>query len=92
MPRVEHVFLTWGNRSGEGSSASAALRELTLAGPPGAVDTTLSGRWELAQRLFSQLDSALVSRNFERFGQVYRQLGDLLGARRRALAPTPPVH
>ena len=91
-PRVERVFLTWGNRRGEGSTASAALRELTLAGPPGAVDTTLSGRWTLAQRLFSQLDSALVSRNFERFGQVYRQLGDLLGARRRALAPTPPVH
>jgi hypothetical protein len=92
VPRVERVFLTWGNRRGEGSTAGAALRELTLAGPPGAVDTTLSGRWTLAQRLFSQLDSALVSINFERFGQVYRQLGDLLGARRRALAPTPPVH
>lgn len=91
-PHLEHVFLTWGNRAGEGSSVTAALRELTLAGPPGAVDTTLTARWVQAQRLFTALDSALVSRNFERFGQVYRQLGDLLGARRRALAPTPPVH
>ena len=91
-PRIEHVFLTWGNRRGEGASPSAALRELTLAGPPGGTDTTLTGKWVQAQRLFSQLDSALVSRDFERFGQVYRQLGDLLGARRRAIVPTPPVH
>ncbi len=91
-PRIEKVFLTWGNRSGDGPSSSAALRELTLAGPPGGEDTPLASRWALAQRLFSQLDSALVSRDFERFGQVYRQLGNLLGARRRALAPTPPVH
>lgn len=91
-PRIEHVFLTWGNRSGEGTSETAALSELTLAGPPGAMDTTIAGRWEQARRLFAQLDSALVSRDFERFGAVYRQLGDLLGARRRALAPTPPVH
>ena len=89
-PRIEKVFLTWGNRTGEGTSISAALRELTLAGPPGALDTTLAGHWALAQRLFSQLDSALVARDFERFGQVYRQLGDLLGARRRALAPRLP--
>jgi len=91
-PRLERVFLTWGNRLGEGTSITTALRELTLAGPPGAVDTTLAGRWAQAQRLFSQLDSALVSRNFERFGQVYRQLGDLLGARRRALTPNLPIH
>ncbi len=91
VPRIEHVFLTWGNRTGEGTSAAAALRELTLAGPPGTVDTSLAGRWAQAQRLFSELDSALVSRDFERFGQVYRQLGDLLGARRRALAPRPPL-
>jgi hypothetical protein len=91
-PHLEHVFLTWGNRAGEGSSTTTALRELTLAGPPGAVDTSLAARWTQAQRLFAALDSALVGRNFERFGQVYRQLGDLLGARRRALAPTPPVH
>jgi len=91
-PRIEHVFLTWGNRTGEGTSISAALRELTLAGPPGGVDSTMASKWALAQHLFSQLDSSLVSRDFERFGQVYRQLGDLLGARRRALAPTPPVH
>lgn len=91
-PKVEHVFLTWGNRSGEGTSAAAALAELMLAGPPGAADSTTAGRWEQARRLFAQLDSALVSRDFERFGAVYRQLGNLLGARRRALAPTPPVH
>jgi len=91
-PRIEKVFLSWGNRSGVGTSLSGALRELTLAGPPGGEDSSMAHRWALAQRLFNQLDSALVSRDFERFGQVYRQLGDLLGAKRRAVVPTLPVH
>jgi hypothetical protein len=89
-PRLEHVFVTWGNRSGEGTSAAAALRDLAQAGPPGAVDTTMAGRWMTARTLFGQLDSALARRDFERFGQVYRQLRDLLAAPRRALAPAVP--
>ena len=89
-PRIEHVYLNWGNRSGEGANLSAALRELTLAGPPGGEDSSMAHRWALAQSLFSQLDSALVAQDLERFGQVYRQLGDLLGAKRRAQSPRPP--
>lgn len=89
-PHLEHVFVTWGNRSGEGTSAAAALRDLAQAGPPGAADTTMAGRWVTARRLFAQLDSALAARDFERFGQVYRQLRDLFGAPRRALAPAAP--
>ncbi len=78
LPRLERVFVTWGNQSGEGTSIGAALRDLAQAGPPGAADTTLLARWGEARRLFAQLDSTLAARDFERFGQVYRQLHDLL--------------
>jgi hypothetical protein len=91
-PRLERVYLTWGTRSGDGPTPAAALRDLLLAGPPGAADTSLGARWEQARQLFVQLDSALQQRDFDRFGRVYRQLAELLGARRRALAPTTPPH
>jgi hypothetical protein len=91
-PRLERVYLTWGTRSGDGPTPAAALRDLLLAGPPGAVDTSLGARWEQARRLFGQLDSALQQRDFDRFGRVYRQLAELLGTQRRTLAPTTPPH
>jgi hypothetical protein len=91
-PRLERVYLTWGTRTGDGPSPAAALRDLLLAGPPGAADTSLGARWDQARQLFVQLDSALQQRDFDRFGRVYRQLSELLGARRRALAPTTPPH
>jgi len=91
VPRPQSVFLTWGNREGHGATRSAALRDLTAAGAPGFSDTTLAARWERAGRLFAQLDSALRARDLEWFGRVYRQLGDLLGPRQRALAPAPPL-
>jgi hypothetical protein len=91
-PRLERVYLTWGTRTGDGPTRGAALRDLLLAGPPGAVDTSLGARWEQARRLFVQLDSALQQRDFDRFGRAYRQLSELLGTRRRALAPTTPPH
>ncbi|MGH7614034.1 MAG: UPF0182 family protein [Gemmatimonadales bacterium] len=91
-PRLERVYLTWGTRTGDGPTRTAALRDLLLAGPPGAVDTSLGARWEQARRLFVQLDSALQQRDFDRFGRVYRQLSELLGTRRRALAPATPPH
>jgi hypothetical protein len=87
VPRPQGVFLTWGNREGHGSTRSAALRDLAAAGAPGSSDTTLAARWQRAGRLFAQLDSALRARDLEWFGRVYRQLGDLLGPRQRALAP-----
>jgi hypothetical protein len=89
-PRLERVFLTWGNREGQGRTRSAALADLAAAGSPGAADTSLAARWEQASRLFAQLDSALQARDFDWFGRVYRQLSDLLGRRRRALAPPSP--
>ena len=89
-PRLERVFLTWGNREGQGKTRAAALHDLAAAGAPGAADTSLAARWAQATRLFAQLDSALVARDFDWFGRVYRQLTDLLGRRRRALAPPTP--
>jgi len=91
-PRLERTYLTWGSRTGDGPTPAAALRDLLLAGPPGAADTSLGARWEQARQLFVQLDSALQQRDFDRFGRVYRQLAELLGTRRRALAPTTPPH
>ncbi len=91
-PRLERIFVTWGNRGGEGASAATALRDLAQAGPPGPADTTMAGRWAAARALFAQLDSALARRDFERVDQVYRQLRDLFAAPRRALAPTPAPH
>ncbi len=91
-PRLERVFLTWGNREGQGKTRTTALHDLAAAGAPGSADTSLAGRWEHATRLFAQLDSALVARDFDWFGRVYRQLTDLLGRRRRALDPPTPSH
>ncbi len=91
-PLLERVFLTWGNRQGEGATRTGALRDLAAAGAPGATDTSLTARWENAGRLFRQLDSALRVRDFDLFGRVYRQLGDLFQPRRRTLAPAPPPH
>jgi len=90
VPRPGDVFLTWGNREGHGETRTAALRRLTAAGAPGASDTTIAARWDRAARLFAQLDSALRARDLERFGRIYRQLGDLFAPRRRALAPAAP--
>lgn len=86
-PRLERVFLTWGNRDGQGKTRTTALHDLAAAGAPGASDTSLAARWEQATRLFAQLDSALQARDFDWFSRVYRQLTDLLSRRRRALAP-----
>jgi uncharacterized protein UPF0182 len=91
VPVLQRVFVTWGNRAGDGATRSAALRDLASAGAPGSADTSLAARWERAGRLFAQLDSTLRLRDFEAFGRVYRQLGELLAPRRRVLAPaTPP--
>jgi hypothetical protein len=89
VPRLERVFVAWGAHVGEGATGAAALRDLAQAGPAGVADTSLEGRWAEARRLFTALDSALAARDFERVDAVYRQLRDLFGSRRRALAPTP---
>ncbi|HEX4628487.1 MAG TPA: hypothetical protein VH137_06815, partial [Gemmatimonadales bacterium] len=83
------VFLTWGDRRGQGRDAAAALRELLGGGGPRlAQDTTLVARWQRAQRLAAQADAALAAGDLETFARVYRQLQELLGRGRRKLAPT----
>jgi uncharacterized protein len=90
---IDTVFLTWGERRGQGRDATVALRELLgSAGGAGGrfgQDTSLAARWQRAQRLAAQADAALAAGDLEAFGRLYRQLQDLLGRGRRKLAPTP---
>jgi hypothetical protein len=92
VPRLERVFVTWGNRQGQGATARAALADLMVAAPPGTADTSLAARWTQARALFAELDAALAGRDFDRFARVYRQLQELLGLRPGVLAPAPPPH
>lgn len=88
---IDTLFLTWGERHGQGRDVAIALRELLGAGgaplPPS--DTTLAARWQRAQRLAAQADAALAAGDLEAFGRLYRQLQELLAPSRRKLAPTP---
>jgi uncharacterized membrane protein (UPF0182 family) len=82
-PRVERVYLSLGERTGEGSSAAAALHDLlTGQGRPAAADTSLAARWDQARRLVARADSALAMGNLQEFGRLYRELV-------RLLAPAP---
>jgi uncharacterized protein UPF0182 len=86
---IDTVFLTWGDRRGQGSGASSALRDLLgAAGAPRLPeDTTLAGRWRRAQRLAAQAEAALAAGDLEAFGRLYRQLQSVLGVGRGKLAP-----
>ena len=87
---IDTVFLSWGERRGQGHGPGAALRALEALGTgTRAADTTLAGRWQQAQRLAAQADAALAAGDLETFGRVYGQLKDLLGIGRRKLAPAP---
>lgn len=88
---IDTLFLSWGERHGQGRGTATALRDL-LATPGGAqlpADTTLAARWQRAQRLAAQADAALGAGDLETFGRRYRELQELLGAGRRKLAPAP---
>lgn len=88
--RLLQVYLSWGDRVGEGETAAAALRQLLAAGPPGApLDTSLAARWSTARRLALQADSALAAGDLERFGRLYDALKRVLGVARPKLAPSP---
>jgi len=92
-PRVESVFLTWGNQRAEGATLASTLRDLLAAGSPGTADTSLAALWGRAQQLAARADSALEAKDLERFGALYHQLTDLLlGFGRRKLAPVPLPH
>ncbi len=90
VPTLERVFLSWGDRAGDGTGLSLALRALLSSGSYGNLsDTTLTGLWREAQGLAAKADSALAAGNLEEFGRLYRQLSQLLARRRAALAPPP---
>jgi len=88
---IDTLFLSWGERRGQGRGRAAALRALLAlgSGARGVADTTLVARWQQAQRLAAQADAALAAGDFETFGRVYGQLKELLGIGRRKLAPAP---
>jgi len=88
---IDTLFLSWGERRGQGRGRAAALRALLAlgGGAPAAADTTLTARWQQAQRLAAQADAALAAGDLETFGRVYGQLQALLGSGRRKLAPAP---
>src|SRR5207245_3170301 len=62
---IDTVFLTRGERHGQGRTLAVALRDLLAGGaaPSGAEgavgDTSLAARWEVARRLAAQADAAL---------------------------------
>ena len=92
---IDTVFLTWGERRGQGRDAAAALRDLLGGGAGGvhlAEDTTLAARWRRAQRVVAQADAALAAGDLEAFARLYRQLHELLGRGRRKLAPPLERH
>ncbi|HYT70698.1 MAG TPA: UPF0182 family protein [Gemmatimonadales bacterium] len=90
-PGIDTLFLTWGERRGQGATARAALRDLLTAGHGAHLpaDTSLAARWDAARGLAAQADAALAAGDLEAFGRYYKQLTELLELRRRKLAPTP---
>lgn len=83
-PRLRATWVSWGDRSGAGSTARLALQDLLVAGarePPSAE------RWEDARRLLAQADSALAAGDVERFGRLYAALKQVFAVGRRPLAP-----
>ena len=91
---IDTVFLSWGERRGQGRSPPAALRDLLAgtAGPRSPTDTSLAGRWERARRLAAQASAALAAGDLAKFAQLYRELEQVLGVGRRKLAPVPERH
>jgi hypothetical protein len=83
-PRLTHVYLSLGDRTGAGPTGAAARRALvTGGGQPAPLDTSLAGRWERARHLAAQADSALAAGDVEGFGRLYRELMRLLAPTRR---------
>jgi hypothetical protein len=85
---VSQVYLTWGEREGQGPTPVVALRALLTGGAHAApADTSLASRWEVARRLATEADSALAAGDLEGFGRRYAELARLLGVR----LPVPRV-
>jgi Uncharacterised protein family (UPF0182) len=91
---IDTVFLSWGDRRGQGGSPVAALRDLLAGtgGPRIPTDTSLAARWEHARRLARDASAALAGGDLAKFAQLYHELEQLLGVARRKLAPVPDRH
>ncbi|HYK83699.1 MAG TPA: UPF0182 family protein [Gemmatimonadales bacterium] len=87
--RIDTIFVTWGERRGQGPTVGAALRDLLAAGSAASAfaDTSLAGRWEAARTLAARADAALRAGDLVAFGRYYAQLLELLSRGRRKLAP-----
>ncbi len=90
--RVSQVYLTWGDREGQGLTAAAALRSLLASRGAGGAraspgDTSLSARWALARHLAAQADSALRAGDLDAFSRLDGELRRLFRTG-RTLAPT----
>ena len=81
---IAQVYVTLGDRSGNGPTRTAALRALVTGESRAAADTSLAGRWERARHLAARADAALAGGDLEGFGRLYRELVGLL-----APAPRP---
>ena len=91
---IDTVFLSWGDRRGQGGSPATALRDLLAGtgGPRIPTDTSLAARWEHARRLARDASAALAGGDLAKFAQLYHELEQLLGVARRKLAPVPDRH
>jgi hypothetical protein len=89
-PRVDTVYLSWGDRKGGAATRAAALRSLLTSVPGAAGDTSLGARWITARRLAEQADSALAAGDLPGFSRLYARLTQFLGVKRRQLAPPSP--
>jgi hypothetical protein len=79
---IAEVYLTLGQRRGNGATRAAALRALVTGESAAPVDTSPAGRWEQARCLVARADSALAAGNLERFGRIWKDIV-------RLLAPAP---
>ncbi len=85
---LARVYVTWGDRVGEGRTAGAAWAEL-LAGEarPTAPGDRSAAAWERARHLLAQADTALRAGDLARFGRLYDELKRAFGLPRAPLAP-----
>ena len=89
-PRIDTVYVSWGDRKGGAATRAAALRTLLASVPGAAGDTSLGARWIAARRLAEQADSALAAGDLAGFSRLYARLTQFLGVKRRQLAPPSP--
>lgn len=90
-PAVVELYLSWSDRTGQGTTATEAHRALLLRGSPPTHDTSDAARLKAARDLLRRADSALETRDLESFGTLYEKLKALLDVRTRQLAPTRPL-